>query len=103
MQGYLAIVLHAHLPFVRHPEHEVALEESWLFEAITETYVRLFMVLEGLVADGIDFRLTFSLPPTLATMLLDPLLRERYVARLDRSIELARQEIIRTRNQPQFQ
>ncbi len=102
-KGYLALLLHAHLPFVRHPEHEVSLEESWLFEAITETYVRLFMVLEGLVEDGIDFRLTFSLTPTLATMLLDPLLRERYVARLDQSIALARKEIIRTRDQPQFQ
>ncbi|MEI9864391.1 MAG: hypothetical protein WDN00_07505 [Limisphaerales bacterium] len=26
MQGYLSIVLHAHLPFVRHPEHEKFLE-----------------------------------------------------------------------------
>jgi 1,4-alpha-glucan branching enzyme len=102
-KGYLALLLHAHLPFVRHPEHETALEESWLFEAITETYVRLFMVLEGLVEDGVDFRLTFSLTPTLATMLLDPLLTERYLARLDRSIDLARKEIIRTSNQPQLQ
>ena len=27
-QGYLSLVLHAHLPFVRHPEHEKFLEES---------------------------------------------------------------------------
>ena len=39
-QGCLAIVLHAHLPYVHHPEHEDALEENWLFEAITETYMR---------------------------------------------------------------
>jgi len=36
--GYLCLVLHAHLPFVRHPEHDDFLEEDWLFEAITETY-----------------------------------------------------------------
>jgi 1,4-alpha-glucan branching enzyme len=101
-KGYLALVLHAHLPFVRHPEHQMSLEESWLFEAITETYVRLFLVLEGLVQDGIDFRLSFSLTPTLATMLLDPLLRERYLARLDLSIELARKEMVRTSGEPQF-
>ena len=41
MQGYLSIVLHAHLPFVRHPEHEKFLEESWLFEAITEAQAEL--------------------------------------------------------------
>ena len=34
-QGFLAIVLHTHLPFVRHPEHDEFLEERWLFEAIT--------------------------------------------------------------------
>ena len=32
----VAIVLHAHLPYVRHPEHERFLEENWLFEAIVE-------------------------------------------------------------------
>ena len=101
--GYLALILHAHLPFVRHPEHEFSLEESWLFEAITETYVRLFMALEKLVEDNVDFRLSISLSPPLATMLLDSLLMERYLARLDRSIELAQKEVVRNSSQPQFQ
>src|SRR5688572_13131063 len=52
MPGYLSLVLHAHLPFVRHPEHEHFLEESWLFEAITETYLPLLRVLEGWERDG---------------------------------------------------
>ena len=34
-RGYLALVLHAHLPFVRHPEHQYFLEENCLYEAIT--------------------------------------------------------------------
>ena len=63
-KGYLAIVLHAHLPFVRHPEHEDFLEEDWFFEAITETYIPLIRVFEGLVRDNIDFRLTISISPT---------------------------------------
>jgi len=29
------------------------LEEDWLFEAITETYLPLWQVFEGLVRDGI--------------------------------------------------
>jgi hypothetical protein len=29
-KGYLALVLHAHLPFVRHPEYPEFLEEDWL-------------------------------------------------------------------------
>ena len=34
MRGYLSVVLHAHLPYVRHPEHADFLEEDWLYEAI---------------------------------------------------------------------
>jgi 1,4-alpha-glucan branching enzyme len=103
MEGYLALVLHAHLPYVRHPEYEDSLEENWLFEAITETYIPLFLMMEGLIEDGIDFRLTFSLTPTLASMLLDPLLQERYLKKLERTIELAEKEIARTASLPDFQ
>ena len=71
MQGYLSIVLHAHLPFVRHPEHEKFLEESWLFEAVTETYIPLIQILENWRRDEIDALLTLSLSPTLCTMLGD--------------------------------
>ena len=78
-RGYLALVLHAHLPFVRHPEHEDFLEEDWLYEAITETYIPLLWVMEGLVEDNIDFRLTMSLTPPLVGMLNDELLRQRYI------------------------
>ncbi len=101
-KGYLAFILHAHLPFVRHPEHEDCLEEHWLFEAITESYIPLLFVLENLIADKIDFRLTFSLTPTLASMLDDPLLQSRYLRRLDRQIELAAREVQRTGGEPEF-
>jgi 1,4-alpha-glucan branching enzyme len=103
MQGYLALVLHAHLPYVRHPEYEDALEENWLFEAITETYIPLFLVLDRLLEDGIDFRLTLSLTPTLASMLLDPLLQRRYLKKLERTIELAEKEVSRTASLADFQ
>jgi len=55
-QGYVALILHAHLPFVRHPEYEDFLEEDWLYEAITETYIPLIKTMEGLVRDNVDFR-----------------------------------------------
>ena len=64
-KGYVALVLHAHLPFVRHPEYEDFLEEDWLYEAITETYIPLIKVMEGLVRDNVDFRLTMSMTPPL--------------------------------------
>ena len=101
-KGYLAIVLHAHLPYVRHPEYEDSLEENWLYEAITDTYIPLLMVLESLVRDAVDFRLTLSLTPTLSSMLLDPLLQSRYERRLRSLLELAGKEIVRTRREPEL-
>ena len=96
MRGHFALMLHAHLPFVRHPEHERFLEENWLFEAITETYLPLIQIMEAWREQGMDFRLTISMSPPLCAMLLDPLLQDRYVRRLDGLIELAENEIHRT-------
>lgn len=101
-KGYLALVLHAHLPYVRHPEHENFLEEDWFYEAITETYLPLLGVFEGLVNDGCDFRLTMSLTPTLCAMFSDELLQNRYLKHIESLIELSRKEIERTRFEPAF-
>ena len=102
-KGYLALVLHAHLPYVRHPEYEFFLEEHWLFEALTETYLPLIDIFDKLIEDGVDFRITLSLSPTLMTMLQDPLLQSRYLRHLDKLPRLTVQEIERTRWQPDFQ
>lgn len=101
-KGYLALVLHAHLPFVRHPEHEEFLEEDWLFEAITETYIPLINMMDGMLDDGVDFRLTMSITPPLASMLQDELLQNRYIAHLEKLIELTGKEIDRTRHDHVF-
>jgi len=99
-KGYLALVLHAHLPYVRHPEHENFLEERWFYEAITETYIPLIKAFERLEGDRVPFRLTVSLSPTLLSMLVDPLLQQRYLKHLDKLIELADKEAGRTYNTP---
>ena len=96
MQGHFALLLHAHLPFVRHPEHEKFLEENWLYEAITETYVPLIQMLEGWQNDRMTARMTISISPSLCAMLLDPLLQERYGRHIDGLITLAENEIHRT-------
>ncbi|HEY2711002.1 MAG TPA: 1,4-alpha-glucan branching protein domain-containing protein [Chthoniobacterales bacterium] len=98
MAGSFALILHAHLPFVRHPEHEYFLEEDWLFEALTETYLPLLRMMRRLAEEGRHFRLTMSLTPTLGAMLCDPLLQQRYLSHLERLIGLAHQEIERNRN-----
>jgi 1,4-alpha-glucan branching enzyme len=100
--GYLCLVLHAHLPFVRHPEYEDFLEEDWLYEAITETYIPLLDVFEGLESDNVDWRVTMSVSPTLAAMLADPLLQSRYLRHLDNLIALTTRELERTRFEPEF-
>ncbi|MDD5652786.1 MAG: DUF1957 domain-containing protein [Candidatus Omnitrophica bacterium] len=101
-KGYLCIVLHTHLPFVRHPEHEEFLEEDWLYEAITETYIPLIDVFERLINENVDFRVTMSLTPSLISMLTDPLLQERYLKHINQLIELAHKEVERTRWQGEF-
>jgi 1,4-alpha-glucan branching enzyme len=97
-QGFLSIVLHAHLPFVRHPEYPTFLEEDWLFEAITECYLPLIAVLHGLAEDQVPCHLTLSISPTLAEMLNDTLLQTRYQRYLESRMELADQEVERTRH-----
>ncbi len=101
--GSLALILHAHLPFVRHPEHDDFLEEDWLFEAITESYIPLLHMMQRLVHDGVPFRLTMSVTPTLCAMLGDDLLRRRYQRHLERAIALARRELERQRGNEQWQ
>jgi 1,4-alpha-glucan branching enzyme len=103
MPGYLSLILHAHLPFVRHPEHEKFLEESWLFEAITESYLPLLQILNRWHDDGMEARITITLSPTLCAMLRDPLLIDRYTRHLDSLIELADKETHRTHWDAAFQ
>ena len=97
-EGTLAIVLHAHLPFVRHPEYERFLEERWLFEALTETYIPLLRTFEALRSDAVPFRITLSISPSLLAMLEDPLLQERYDEHLGRLVTLSERELERTRH-----
>jgi 1,4-alpha-glucan branching enzyme len=99
-KGYLAFVLHAHLPYVRHPEHESFLEERWLFEAITETYIPLIKFLGRLAEEEVPFRLTVSISPSLLAMMEDPLLQGRYEAHLSRLVELSERELARTAHEP---
>ena len=93
--GYLALVLHAHLPFVRHPEHQRHLEERWLYEALLECYLPLLDVFDRLAADDVPFALTMSVTPPLASMMKDALLQERFERHLATLEQLAEQEMKR--------
>ncbi|MBE3577218.1 MAG: DUF1957 domain-containing protein [Limnochordales bacterium] len=101
-QGYIALVLHAHLPFIRHRDNEQQLEEEWLYEALTETYIPLLNMMLRLRDEGVPFQLSLSITPTLAHMLDDELLISRYVHRLELLMELAEKEVERTRWHPRL-
>src|SRR5512144_1833191 len=100
--GYVALHLHVHLPFVRHPEYEDFLEEDWLYEAISETYLPLLKIFDRLTDEGIPFRVSMTMTPPLVAMLRDELLMGRYARRLDSLCELADKEVHRTRNDGTF-
>ncbi|MFO0592580.1 MAG: 1,4-alpha-glucan branching protein domain-containing protein [Polyangiaceae bacterium] len=87
--GHVALVLHAHLPYVRHPEHERSLEERWLHEAVWETYLPLVEMLDRLESEGICAPFSISVSPPLAAMWRDAMLRERSRAHLVRTRALA--------------
>jgi 1,4-alpha-glucan branching enzyme len=97
-RGHLVLFLNAHLPYVRHPEHEDFLEEDWLYEAITETYIPLLSVAEGWIRDRVGARLTISMSPPLLEMLRDELLLKRYRRRLLMLLDLAESEVRRNAN-----
>jgi len=101
-KGYVAFVLHAHLPFIHHPEQDDFLEERWLFEAISETYIPLITVFNRLLDEGLDYRVTVSFTPPLLSMLSNNLLQNRYIRYLEKLIELSEKEIKRTEGQIDF-
>ncbi len=107
-RGSLAVVLHAHLPWVLeeaslNANAPMSFEEAWLHEALWECYLPLAALLERVqslreanpVVDG-DERTPFlllSLSPTLLAMLKSPLLGarfERYVQGVRAQLEQER-------------
>ena len=101
-KAYLAFVLNAHMPFVRRPEYPRFLEERWLFEVISETYLPLLRVFRSLEADSVPFHLTLSVSPTLAAMLGDKALVDRYAEYLESQLRLAGAEEARVGGDPDF-
>lgn len=101
--GYWCLVLHAHLPYIRHPEYDDFLEEDWFFEALTETYIPILDFAQRLLEEQVRFSFTINLSPTVCAMMMDDLLQTRYVRHLNKLIELSEKEVVRTRSLPHFQ
>ena len=98
-KGYFSLVLHAHLPYIHHPDFEEFMEEKWLFEAIGETYIPLLRVFERLERDAVPFAVTMSITPPLMEMLDSPSLQEKYIRHLQALIKLSAKEIEKTKEE----
>jgi len=85
-RGSLAIVLHAHQPFVRETGGTVTAAEERFFGIVTRCYVPLISALSALVADRVPVRLALSVSPPLLDLLSDRVVQQRYVRYLDRCL-----------------
>src|SRR5438552_7630044 len=88
MPDAYALVLHSHLPYVRGAGRWPHGEE-WVHEAILGTYLPLLVLLHDLRADGVPFRITIGLTPTLLEQLADPDIGTRFIAYADDQIRRA--------------
>ncbi|MFA6434321.1 MAG: 1,4-alpha-glucan branching protein domain-containing protein [Elusimicrobiales bacterium] len=99
-KGSLLFLLHAHLPYVNHPDHPDFLEENWFFEGVVETYIPLISVLDRLVRDGIRPGIAVSISPTLGAMLENENLEKKLNRYISARLELMEKELVRVENDP---
>lgn len=97
-KGYVCLVLHTHMPYVRHIDIQDPLEERWLFEAMSECYIPLLNSFDKLSKDNISFKITMSMTPPVLCMLSDEYLNKRYLEYLNKTIELTEKELLRNKN-----
>lgn len=102
-QNRVNLILHAHLPYVRHIEYPRFLEEDWLFESLNESYIPLLSLLDRLDREGLDFKITFCFSPTLLTMLEDEELSKRFENYMKLHIELGKKEEQRLKSEKKLQ
>ncbi len=110
-QGKIIFHMHAHLPFVWdrinygtsgywRPGGYV---EEWFHEAMRETYLPLIRVFDQLIREGVDFKVSMDISPTLCNMMRNPILQEEFINYIDSLIALAKTEFQRTtREEPWY-
>jgi 1,4-alpha-glucan branching enzyme len=90
-EGYLALVLHSHLPYlINHGVWPHGLD--WLHEATAETYVPLLGALKELDERGLQARFTINLTPILLEQLEHPSFEAEFPKYVDAKIEAARKD-----------
>ncbi len=92
VKARLILALHAHLPYVRIPDKKFPLQELWLYQALTESYIPLIFCFHELISEKINFKLTLSISPTLLSMLSDEYYKLKYQDYLKTLSELLRKK-----------
>ena len=92
MKGFLSIVLHMHLPYVR-KTGEWPFGETWFFEAMAETYVPLLMGVDELVKAGINPKITVNITPVLLEQLADDYLNHKFEEYLENKLSLIEKDL----------
>lgn len=92
MKGYFSFVLHSHIPYVlahgRWPHGT-----DWLSEACAETYIPILNILNQLVREGIEPRITIGLTPVLCEQLASTDFKDEFNSYLKQKIEAAKEDI----------
>jgi 1,4-alpha-glucan branching enzyme len=87
-QGYVVLVLHAHLPYVlSHGKWPHG--SDWLMEAACETYIPLLNVLDRLAQEGRPAHFTVGITPILCEMLSSPLFKSELKAYIAEKVRAA--------------
>jgi 1,4-alpha-glucan branching enzyme len=92
IKARIILALHAHLPYIRIPEKNFPLQELWLFQALTESYIPLILCFRELIEEKINFNITLSVSPTLLSMLSDEYFISKYQDYLSTFLEILRRK-----------
>jgi len=101
--GNVALVLHGHLPYALHTAGQDRLALRWLLEAIWECYLPLCQMLDRLEADKLPGAISWSLSPSLVSMLSDPRVPATMAEHLDALYELNAAQARRLASEPAFE
>jgi len=91
-EGYLSIVLHTHMPYVR-KNGTWPVGEDWLYQVMSETYIPLLEMLERVHSQNITSCLTLDITPVLCEQLSDSFIKERFIEYLKTMIKHTKKDI----------
>ena len=97
-KNVISILLNCHLPYINHADTAFHRDEMPLFQSISDTYIPFLQMLDRLDADRLPFRVSIVLSSTLAAMLTNQNLIDKYLRYVDKQIAFGETELERTKN-----